>query len=45
MGRKVQKTLNLTLETAERLEQEQNQSGTVEVALQEYWDRWSNSNE
>lgn len=37
MGRKVQKTINLPIETAERLEQEENQSETVENALTEYW--------
>ncbi len=38
MARKVQKTLSLSLETAERLEREDNQSATVEAALAAYWD-------
>ena len=37
MGRKVQKTLSLDLEVVERLEEEDNQSRTVEKALEMYW--------
>jgi len=37
MARKVQKTLSLDLDVAERLEEESNQSRTVEEALKEYW--------
>lgn len=37
MPRKVQKTLSLDLEVAERLEEEDNQSQTVEEALREFW--------
>lgn len=37
MGRKVSKTLSLSIETAERLEEEDNQSATVERALIELW--------
>lgn len=36
--RKVQKTVNLPIEVAERLEQESNQSETTERALREYLD-------
>lgn len=38
MARKVQKTLSLDLDVAERLEEEENQSKTVEEALKEYWE-------
>jgi len=38
MARKVQKTLNLSLDVVERLEQEQNQSEATEQALREYYD-------
>lgn len=38
MARKVQKTLSLDLNVAERLEEEDNQSKTVEEALNEYWE-------
>lgn len=37
MGRKVQKTLSLPLEVAERLEEEENQSQAVVDALEAYW--------
>ncbi|MFP4627182.1 MAG: hypothetical protein ACLFNI_11395 [Natronomonas sp.] len=37
MVRKVQKTLSLPLSTVERLEEEDNQSETVERALEAYW--------
>jgi len=37
MARKVQKTLSIDLDVAERLEEEENQSKTVEEALKEYW--------
>jgi hypothetical protein len=37
MGRKVPKTLSLDIEIAEKLEEEENQSDTVEAALREYW--------
>lgn len=38
MARKVQKTLSLGLDVVERLEEEDNQSQTVEEALKEYWE-------
>jgi len=38
MTRKVQKTLSLGLDIVERLEEEENQSKTVEEALKEYWE-------
>jgi len=37
MVRKVNKTLSLPIDVAERLEKEDNQSKTVEDALKEYW--------
>ena len=37
MGRKVNKTLSLSLDVVEKLEEEDNQSETVEEALKEYW--------
>jgi len=37
MSRKVPKTLSMELEIVERLEQEGNQSATVEDALKAYW--------
>ena len=37
MARKVQKTLSLDLDVVERLEEEDNQSKTVEEALKSYW--------
>jgi len=37
MARKVQKTFSLDLGVVERLEEEENQSKTVEKALKEYW--------
>ena len=38
MARKVNKTLSLPLEVVEQLEDENNQSATVERALRAYWD-------
>lgn len=38
MGRKVPKTLSLKLSIVERLEEEENQSETVEKALEAYWE-------
>jgi len=35
---KVNKTISLPVDTAERLEQEANQSAVVRQALQDYWD-------
>jgi len=37
MTRKVRKTLSLPMGVVERLEEEDNQSHTVEEALKEYW--------
>lgn len=37
MTSKLNKTLSLSLSVAKRLEEEENQSKTVEEALQEYW--------
>jgi hypothetical protein len=37
MGRKVNKTLSLSLDVVEKLEEKDNQSETVEEALKEYW--------
>ena len=37
MARKVNKTLSLPISVVERLEEEDNQSQTVEEALKEYW--------
>jgi len=37
MGRKVNKTLSLSLDIVEKLEEQDNQSETVEEALKEYW--------
>jgi len=34
---KVNKTISLPIETAERLEEETNQSAVVRQALQDYW--------
>lgn len=38
MSRKVSKTLSIPLDVAKRLEEEDNQSQTVTVALQQYWE-------
>jgi len=38
MPRKVQKTFSIDLEVVERLEEEDNQSKTVEEALKEHWE-------
>jgi len=37
MGRKVNKTISLSLDVVEKLEEKDNQSETVEEALKEYW--------
>jgi len=38
IARKVQKTLSLDLNVVERREDEENQSKTVQDALEEYWE-------
>jgi len=38
MSRKVSKTLSIPLDVAKQLEEEDNQSQTVTVALQQYWE-------
>lgn len=37
---KVSKSITLPIPHAERLEQEDNQSATIEEALEEFWDDW-----